>query len=62
MSVVACVGMQYNWLSTLHFAARNSSFVKGVVLVDPLLPSASQALGPQAVLRVRGYVLALHRK
>ena len=30
--------MQYNWLSTLWFAARNPAFVKAVVLVDPLLP------------------------
>lgn len=53
-SDVVLVSYNFNWLATLKAAARNPSFIRGVLLVDPLLPSANLQAGVRVPLPVAG--------
>lgn len=50
---VILVGAHMNWLSTLHFAARNAGAVSGVVLLDPLLPFNHFPVNSKGVVTAR---------
>ncbi len=47
---VVIVGMEHNWLSSLKAAVKNAPDVKGVVLVDPLLPPPDRVLPQEDIM------------